>query len=450
MHAIRHQAAVPGLGRRTISTSLAIVGTIVWAHAFAGLLRAAAGIAAPDFAPASFALTIAAVLTAIAGGLGVGSFRRSVGMAGLTAVGSAVAIGLLHHPALIPALALVPAGLLSSTMGVVVVRRLPSNLDSMPSRHARLTTVWVLLTVVAVVQIGRLSTYMSNPDSDWFLSTRHPFYAKHECASAYVYGAELTERRESNVYDAVHYPGLNPEATPHTSMAGMSPEDPFQYAPQFLLWPRLAIEATRDYDSLRTLWFAANVTLCFAAVLMLGVWIGGSAGLAAGLLSPLVLASFPVLHNFQYGQFHFAAIALTVLSLLAFQRERFKTRRRTTRRLDTVQTVSRRGPRCACDAETVARSRLDDGSRRAHHRRRACSARPCTIHSVCRLPSAATRRWQRFRVRRSMARNRRTRHRGKPGRPRNRRQTRRAWSIGGDGQRRARPSIPCSSSHCSW
>ena len=36
--------------------------------------------------------------------------------------------------------------------------------------------------------------------------------------------------------------------------------------------------------------------------------------------TPAVLAAFPVLHDFQYGQFHFAAIALVVLGLLALER----------------------------------------------------------------------------------------------------------------------------------
>ena len=43
---------------------------------------------------------------------------------------------------------------------------------------------------------------------------RHPFWAKHECMSAYVHGAELALRGEDNVYAAAHYLGLNQQATP--------------------------------------------------------------------------------------------------------------------------------------------------------------------------------------------------------------------------------------------
>ena len=55
---------------------------------------------------------------------------------------------------------------------------------------------------------------------------------------------------------------------------------------------------------------------------MLAGWVGGQTGRVAGLLTPAIFFSFPVLHDLQYGQFHFAAIALAVLGLVAVQRER--------------------------------------------------------------------------------------------------------------------------------
>ena len=70
------------------------------------------------------------------------------------------------------------------------------------------------------------------------------------------------------------------------------------------------------------LWFGINTTLCLGAVLALAFWVGGRIGAIAGLLTPALLASFPVLHNLQYGQFHFASIALAILGLLALQHRR--------------------------------------------------------------------------------------------------------------------------------
>ncbi len=310
----------PGTGRRLAAGLVSILGTVVWTHALAGLFRSALGIPAEAVAPAAVWLTWAAVLTALAGV--VVSGRPGVVVAAAAGVAGAVAVGLAHRAALVPALALAPAGAFFAAIGAWLARRLPIWLDAQPSTRPRFTIAWVLLALLAIVQVGRLSTYMTNAESDWFLSTRNPFYAKHECLNAYVYGAELDRRGESNIYDATLYPGLNREAEPMTELTGMVPEDPFQYAPQFLLWPRAAIAITHDYQAIRLVWFGINVTLCMGAVLLLSFWIGGRVGAVSALLSPLVLIAFPTLHNFQYGQFHFATIALAVLAMLSFARRR--------------------------------------------------------------------------------------------------------------------------------
>ncbi len=308
-----------GTGRRLAAGLVSILGTVVWTHALAGLFRSILGIPVEEVAPVAVWLTAAAVATAAAG---IVCSRRPGIAAGTVGAVGAGAIGLVHPAAFLPALALVPSGAIFAVVSSWLARRLPSELDAQPSARPRLTIAWLLLALVAVIQVGRLSTYMTNTDSDWFLSTREPFYAKHECLNAYIYGAELDRRGETNVYLATHYPGLNPQAEPVTELAGMAPEDPFQYAPQFLLWPRAAIAITQDYQSIRLVWFGINFTLCMAAVLLLSLWVGGRIGSVSALLSPFVLIAFPTLHNFQYGQFHFATIALAVLAMLAFARRR--------------------------------------------------------------------------------------------------------------------------------
>jgi hypothetical protein len=299
---------------RVVAGMTAVAATIVWTHGLAGLLGRAPS--------SSGALTVAAVVAALVGAV-VYPRRVSAGVAAAVAgLAGAGVIAWSYPGAFLPSLALIPAAASMAAGGAWLSARLPESLAEQATRRPAWAALWLLLSLVAVVQVGRLATYMTDPETDWFLSTRHPFYAKHECFSAYIYGAELGQRGESNIYDPAHYPGLNPEAKPQTEIQGMTPEDPFQYAPQFLLWPRLAIELTHDYHAIRMLWFGINITLSIGAVIALSLWVGGRIGAHSALLSPLLLASFPVLHNFQYGQFHFAAIALAVLGLLAFSRKR--------------------------------------------------------------------------------------------------------------------------------
>ena len=61
-----------------------------------------------------------------------------------------------------------------------------------------------------------------------------------------------------------------------------------------------------------------QVPLFCALALALARFTGGSRGMVAGLLIPGLLASFPFLFNFQFGQFHLAAIMLAFAGMLAF------------------------------------------------------------------------------------------------------------------------------------
>ena len=313
-----------GSTRHALAALVALAAAVTWTHALAGGLRALAGVAVDELAPAGLALTFAAVAATLLGGL---AGRRAGAARAAAVAGSAGSLGAfvtsaMYPGTLIPALALVPAVAGAGALGAWLARKLPSEMDAERARHPKRTWAFLALGLLAVLQLGRLATHVTDAEVSWFLSTSHPFYAAHECANAYVFAAELSERGEPDVYDPAHYPGLNPAATPETEVAGLSPEDPFQYPPHFLLLPRLALELTRDYHAIRAVWFGLNVTLCLGAVLLLAGWVGGRAGRAAAIWAPLVLFSFPVLHDFQYGQFHFAAVALAVLGLVAVQRDR--------------------------------------------------------------------------------------------------------------------------------
>ncbi len=199
---------------------------------------------------------------------------------------------------------------------------LPETLDGTLRRRPLRSGLWGTMGLVAVVQIARLSTYIADPNFNWWLTTDHPFWARHACMTAYVYGAELQMRGELNLYHAEHYPGLCREAEPHTCVAGLTVEDPYQYPPQFLLLPRLALALTHDFETIQITWFVIQVLGFAAAGLMLARRVGGAAGATITLLMPLVYASIPALYNFQYGQFHLPTIVLAVLGMLAVESRR--------------------------------------------------------------------------------------------------------------------------------
>jgi hypothetical protein len=223
-----------------------------------------------------------------------------------------------------PAAAALLTGPLMAALTIGLARRLPASLDGMLPRRPVVAGLWLVLALGAVVQTGRLAGHMTDPEAPWFVTTTDPFWAKHQCFSAYVYAADLHRQGEPNVYDAAHYPGLNPAASPHSTVENLAPyvEDPYQYPPHFLLLPALALGLTNDFFVIRTVWFALQATLFLAIAGWLAARVGGRAGIVAALLIPAVFISPAALHNFQYGQFHLATLCLAVGGMLAFARNR--------------------------------------------------------------------------------------------------------------------------------
>ena len=214
------------------------------------------------------------------------------------------------------ALAMLIVGPTASFAGWRVAQGLPAWLDGFARRRPMVSAAWTVIALAAVVQTGRLSIYMADRSNEFVLTTRNTFWCGHMCLPAYLYGAELAANGEENLYDARHYPGLNPNATPETVLSGMPVEDPYQYPPQFLLLPRLAIAVSHNFDLIRTVWFAVQALCVVALAVAVIRWIGGRAGEVALLLLPAVFLAMPTLYNFQYGQFHLLAMLLALAGMV--------------------------------------------------------------------------------------------------------------------------------------
>lgn len=206
--------------------------------------------------------------------------------------------------------------------GWLTHRRLPGSLAGASRRRPVVALLIALVASGVVVQTARLGAYMEDASRAWFLTTDHPLWAKHECMTAYIYAADLDRQGEPNVYDGAHYPGLNPDAAVHTSVANLVPEDPYQYPPQFLLLPRLAIALSNDQHVIRAVWYSVQALVFLLVAFLLARWMGGRAGRVAMWLIPVAFVSVPSMLNLQYGQFHVMTVVLSVAAFLAFERRR--------------------------------------------------------------------------------------------------------------------------------
>ncbi|MEM6928207.1 MAG: glycosyltransferase family 87 protein [Myxococcota bacterium] len=307
------------LVRTVLTMTASSLLSLLWGHAVAAVVRDAFDLDEPIVA---VPLTLAAVLAGLTGGIAARHSTRSAALVALATGGVTVLVTSIAVPGAPLAMASV---LLVAPVAAAVGRWLQCRVPETWVRQ--LAAPWSvgalgLGAVVTVVQFARLAAHVADPSVAFVLSTADPFWAEHECLPAYVHAAELAGRGDPNVWDAAHYPGIDPTAEPHTALTGMVVEDPYQYTPQFLLLPYLALSLTDAYPTIRRVWFALQVTI------FLGTALGLLGGLprrhaAMGLLAlPFALTGFATLWNFQYGQVHLLAIALATAAMLAFDEER--------------------------------------------------------------------------------------------------------------------------------
>lgn len=247
----------------------------------------------------------------------------------IVAILLATTLSLMVWPALKMTISLA-AFPLTLLLGVTLVwllhRCIPSaliaDLTAMASKRVWLTALWSILILLGLVQTTRQSLHIADPTRDFWLTTQQALWAKHSCMTAYIYAADLSRQGDANVYHADHYPGLNPTAKVHTTVANLVPEDPYVYPPQFLLLSRLAIAMSSDFFVIQAVWYSLQAILMVLVTLLFARWFGGAPGTLALVLTPLLWFSVPSLNNLHYGQVHVTSFLLAMSAFLAFERKR--------------------------------------------------------------------------------------------------------------------------------
>ena len=146
-------------------------------------------------------------------------------------------------------------------------------------------------------------------------------------SSAYVVAADLSRRGKLNLYDERFYPAFGRTAARLLAPGdvrnlGAWMEDPFEYPPPFLLFPRVALLVTDDFLTLRAGWFVLQALGLLVVTAWLARWIGGRDGRLTLLLVPVLLASLPTMLGLQFGQFHVATLLLSIAAMISFEERR--------------------------------------------------------------------------------------------------------------------------------
>ena len=175
----------------------------------------------------------------------------------------------------------------------------------LPATTSRaLNTAIVIVTLVALVQIARLSVFMGNVNrSDLSIDPSNVWRRQHCCMTSYAESARIAAAGTQNIYDPTLY---EPRF-----MYGLK-VDPYHYPPPFLLIPRALQAATSDFLHLRALWFSIQALVLGVVAIALPWWIGGRPGAYALAGAVLLLATPQSLFSLQQGNFQTTAYAVAV------------------------------------------------------------------------------------------------------------------------------------------
>jgi hypothetical protein len=209
----------------------------------------------------------------------------------------------------------------------LVWRSVPSEVSGALRRRPVVAGLWALSALLALLQIGRLSAFMADPDRLWGSAFPDPQAAQHACLSAYVVAGDLSKHDVDNLYDERYYPAFAGDAARLLAPADIRGlrtwmDDPYEYPPPFLLLPRMALAMTDDFLTIRAGWFVLQALGLIVVAAWLAQWVGGRDGELAFLLIPVLLASIPTLFGLQFGQFHVATLLLSVAAMLFFEQRR--------------------------------------------------------------------------------------------------------------------------------
>ncbi|HKO55868.1 MAG TPA: glycosyltransferase family 87 protein [Thermoanaerobaculia bacterium] len=175
--------------------------------------------------------------------------------------------------------------------------------------------VFAAIGVLAAVRLWGLAWFMMDSAHAelsvlWF----DPFYIRHSCFSSLYLSAKLAMEHAPNPYQSELY-----DTDLYKSFLGRFTMDEFLYPSPFMLLPRVGLAITKSFMTLRAAWFAIEAATFGAAVVIVAKWIGGENGRRALFLAPALFLATPVLLTLQIGNFQLAAIAMTMLALVAFE-----------------------------------------------------------------------------------------------------------------------------------
>jgi hypothetical protein len=184
--------------------------------------------------------------------------------------------------------------------------------------------VFAVGALVLIVELLLAAAFIIDPNlTRWDARPWTPQRSNHSCVSSYWVACEQI-RSTTDIYAEEIYsiPQVNPGAPRVARPIGPLLVDQFEYPPAFLVLPRLMALATDDFWGFRRAWFALNLAVVAAGVILVAARFDRALGTHALWLTPYVLLAPAVVITLVMGNVQLAIIAVSLIAMLLFERNR--------------------------------------------------------------------------------------------------------------------------------
>jgi hypothetical protein len=222
---------------------------------------------------------------------------------------------------------IVAAAVVGATLAIVVLGRLlwsptaNATLAGVPPGIRRLFAIGAPLLVA---QLLLAAAFIMDPSlARWDASPWTPQRSNHSCVSSY-WVACAAVRIAPDVYAEEIYsiPQADPAAARVGRPIGPFVIDQYEYPPAFLVLPRLIASATGDFWTFRRVWFALNLAVVVAGLVIVAARFDRALGTYARWLTPFVLVAPAMVITLVMGNVQLAIIAAAMIAMVLFERGR--------------------------------------------------------------------------------------------------------------------------------
>ncbi len=216
------------------------------------------------------------------------------------------------------------AALVSSGLAAVVLGWLFGN----PAANAALAGVPPgirrLFAIGAPLLVGPLlfaTAFVIDPNlARWEGRPWTPQQSKHSCVSSYWVACDHI-RTAPDIYAEAIYslPQVDPRAPRVPRPIGPLAIDQYEYPPPFLVLPRLIAAVSGDFWGFRRIWFALNLAVIVAGLVVVAARFDRALGTYARWLTPFALLAPAMVITLLMGNIQLAIIAASMLAMVLFE-----------------------------------------------------------------------------------------------------------------------------------